>query len=44
MLSVADLVHADRWSELQAALLTTGVNLDDHVWTKLRAHGVLRPK
>jgi hypothetical protein len=44
MLSVPDLVRADRWSELQAALVIIGVNLDEQAWTRLREHGVLRPK
>lgn len=44
MLSVPDLVHASRWSELQAALVTTGVNLDEQVWAKRREHGILRPQ
>ena len=44
MLSVPDLVHASRWSELQAALVTTGVNLDEEAWAKLREHGILRPQ
>jgi hypothetical protein len=44
MLTLGDRVHADRWRELHAALVTTGVNLDEDVWTQLRAHGVVRPK
>lgn len=42
MLRVPALVHPSRWSELQAALDTTGLDLDEEDWVKLRWHGVVR--